>query len=466
MFELSRESDVPLVEQICERLTLLVRQGQLSPGTRLPSIRRLARQIGASPFTVVDAYERLVARGLIESRAGRGFFVSQQRLSAPLAAVEALPDAGTDAIGLARLTLAECTDLIPAGSGFLPENWLLEAVPASELTRLVKKRRAQPWLPCPPQGLIELREHIAARLVQNGIAAGTANIMTTFGASQAFDLLARILFSPGDAVLVEDPGYFVLFEQLRAHHVRLIPVPRHSAGPDLAVLEAACRAHRPRAFFMQTLLHNPTGSSADAAHCHRILSLAEQFGFAIVEDDVYGDLHQGPAVRLAQIDGLRHVIYVGSFSKLIGPSLRVGYVAADTALIGQLVERKVLSVLSGSALLESFVTEVLDGGRYKRHVERLRLRLERMRRDARAALESAGITFDSGPGEGMFLWGRVPEATAVEQLVRRARDQSILLARGALFSPEAAASQCLRFNVCHSTRPPLIEFLRAALRAA
>jgi DNA-binding transcriptional MocR family regulator len=168
--------------------------------------------------------------------------VSQQRLSAPLAAVEALPDAGTDAIGLARLTLAEGTDLIPAGSGFLPENWLLEAVPASELTRLVKKRRAQPWLPCPPQGLIELREHIAARLVQNGIAAGTANLMTTFGASQAFDLLARILFSPGDAVLVEDPGYFVLFEQLRAHHVRLIPVPRHSAGPDLAVLEAACRA--------------------------------------------------------------------------------------------------------------------------------------------------------------------------------------------------------------------------------
>ena len=99
-------------------------------------------------------------------------------------------------------------------------------------------------------------------------------------------------------------------------------------------------------------------------------------------------------------------------------------------------------------------------------MERLRLRLERMRRDARAALESAGITFEGGPGEGMFLWGRVPEATGVEQLVRRARDQSILLARGALFSPEAAASQCLRFNVCHSTRPPLIEFLRAALRAA
>jgi DNA-binding transcriptional MocR family regulator len=265
---------------------------------------------------------------------------------------------------------------------------------------------------------------------------------------------------------VEDPGYFVLFEQLRAHHVRLIPVPRHADGPDLAALEAAARAHRPRAFFMQTLLHNPTGSSAEPAHCHRILSLAEQFGFAVVEDDVYGDLYAGPAVRLAQIDGLRHVIYVGSYSKLIGPALRVGFVAADAALISRLVERKVLAVLSGSALLECFVSEVLDGGRYKKHVEHTRARLARMRRDARVALESAGIEFDAAPGEGMFLWGRVPAAAPVEQLVRRARDHSILLASGSLFSPVQGCGQWLRFNVAHSNSPPLVQFLRESLRAA
>ncbi len=466
MFELSRDSSVPLVEQICERMSQLVRDGQLSAGTRLPSIRRLARQIGASPFTVVDAYERLVARGLIESRAGRGFFVTPRRLSAPLTAVEALPDPASDTMALTRLTLSQCADLIPAGSGFLPENWLLEASLHSELTRLAKSRRAQLWLPAPPEGMAELREHIAARLVHGGIAASAGNIVTTYGASQAFDLLARILFAPGDAVLVEDPGYFVLFEQLRAHHVRLIPVPRGPQGPDLAVLEAACRAHRPRAFFMQTLLHNPTGMSADAAHCHRILTLAEQFGFAIIEDDVYGDLHEGPAVRLAQIDGLRHVIYVGSFTKLIGPSLRVGYVAADPALVAQLAERKVLSVLSGSSLLEGFVSLVLDGGRYKRHTEKLRERLQRMRTEARGALESAGISFEAERGEGLFLWGRLPEGVAVEELVRRAREHSILLARGSLFSPAPGESRWLRFNVCHSNRPPLIEFLRESLLAA
>ncbi len=465
MLELTRDSDTPLVDQICERFTQLIRHGQLPAGTRLPSIRRLAGQVSASAFTVVDAYDRLVARGLIESRAGRGFFVAPRPLSAPLAAIEALDDPGTDALALARMCLVPSANIVAAGSGFLPENWLLESGSAGVMARLTRSKRCQPWLPCPPQGLTELRERIAARLLQHGIAAGPANIVTTYGASHAFDLLARILLSPGDAVLVEDPGYFVLFEQLRAHHVRLIPVPRLAAGPDLEVLEAACRAHRPRAFFMQTLLHNPTGSSADAAHCHRVLSLAEQFGFAVVEDDVYGDLYQGPAVRLAQIDGLRHVIHVGSYSKLIGPSLRVGFVAADAALIARLVERKILSVLLGSTLLECFVAEVLDGGRYKRHLEQTRARLARMRRDARAALAAAGIEFQGPPGEGIFLWGRVPDAAPVDELVRRALERSILLARGALFSPVQGCVQWLRFNVAHSNSPPLIEFLRESLAA-
>jgi DNA-binding transcriptional MocR family regulator len=470
VFELSRDSTVALVDQIAERVTSLVEHGQLAAGARLPSIRKLARLVGASPFTVVDAYDRLVARGVIESRAGRGFFVSGRRLATPLLAIEAMVDSaadpGADALALARISLSPSSDLIAAGSGFLPENWLMEAVPGAVLNRLSRGRRPQAWLQCAPQGMFELREQIAARLVQHGIAAGPANIVTTFGASQAFDLLGRILFAPGDAVLVEDPGYFVLFEQLRGQHVNLIPVARTAAGPDLDALESACRTHRPRAFFTQTLLHNPTGSNSEPANCHRVLSLAEQFRFAIIEDDVYGDLHAGPAVRLAQIDGLRHVIHVGSFTKLIGPALRVGFVAADPALIAQIVERKVLSVLSGSALLEGFVSEVLDSGRYRKHVETVRARLSRMRRDARQALEGAGVTFEGAGGEGIFLWGRVPDCAPVDKLVRDAREQSILLAKGSLFSPSKSCGQWLRFNVAHSTAPALIRFLGKALSAA
>src|SRR5260370_12117266 len=116
MFELTRDSAVPLVDQICERVTQLVRHGQLPPGTRLPSIRKFARQVGASPFTVVDAYDRLVARGVIEPRAGRGFFVTQRLLSAPLTAIEALPELGSDPLYPAPLSLPHPPDLLPPPS--------------------------------------------------------------------------------------------------------------------------------------------------------------------------------------------------------------------------------------------------------------------------------------------------------------------------------------------------------------
>ena len=469
MFELSRTSTVPLVDQIVERLTKLVKHGQLPDGARIPSIRKLAKLVGASPFTVVDAYDRLVARGIIESRAGRGFFVTQRKVAPMPPVIEASADPGSDAIALVRASLAASTEIIGGGCGFLPTAWYAEALPANLIARLAPQRRAQAWMPCPPQGLGELREQLAERLVQRGIACGPANIITTFGASQAFDLIARILFAPGDTVLVEDPGYFVLFEQLRAHHVKLVSIPRRSNGPDMEALEAACRTHRPRAFFMQTLLHNPTGTNTDPAICHRILSLAEAHAFAIIEDDVYGDLYDGPAVRLAQLDGLRHVIHVGSFTKLLGPALRLGFVAADSRVIAQLVERKLLSVLCGSGLLESMASEVLDSGRFMRYVQLVRSRLARMRRDAQAALESAGLEFDAapdGPIGGIFLWGRVPSAVSVDALVRSARDHSILLANGALFSPERIANSRLRFNAAYSTAPELVRFLTDSVRAA
>src|SRR5262249_6008353 len=141
----------------------------------------------------------------------------------------------------------------------------------------------------------------------------------------------------------------------------------------------------------------------------------------------------------------------------------------DSRLIAQLVERKLLSVLCGSGLLESMASEVLDSGRFMRHVQLVRSRLARMRRDAQAALESAGLGFDSlpeGPVGGIFLWARVPAAVDVDALVRSARDRSILLANGALFSPERVGNGRLRFNAAYSTAPELVRFLSASVGAA
>src|ERR1700722_13823445 len=126
MFELARDSSVPLVDQIVGRVSALIQDGQLAAGTRLPSIRKLAALIGASPFTVVDAYDRLVARGLVASRAGRGFYVASRAVGVALAVLEAVPDPGTDALAFLRAGIADPTCLIAAGSGFLPDSWVQE----------------------------------------------------------------------------------------------------------------------------------------------------------------------------------------------------------------------------------------------------------------------------------------------------------------------------------------------------
>lgn len=463
MIELARSSPVPLGEQIVDRLARLIESRQLAEGMRLPSVRQLARKLKVGVFTVVTAYDRLVARGLIEARQGSGFFVAPRpNLPAPVEIEQAgAPDT---VLGLAQQALEVDRLAVPAGSGFLPPAWLADAVTPAILAR-VARHAAGLFRPSPPQGEAGLREQLADRLRHKGIQAASGQILVTFGASQAFDLLARALLVPGDAVLVEDPGYFVLFAQLARHGLKLLPVPRLVDGPDLDAVETLCRLHRPRLMFTQTLLHNPTGSNTSPAKCHRLLGLAEKHGFLIVEDDVYGDFAPDQALRLAQIDEFQSVIHVGGFSKALGPGLRVGFVAAAPAIIRQLMEQKILSVLSGALLPELVVAEVLRSGRFRRHAEQLRRRLAKAQGLARKALTAAGITFDEQAGAGLFLWGRVPDRTDVGALVRSAREQGILLAAGRLFSPGGGCATHLRFNVVHAADPTLSAFLRPRLAA-
>ncbi len=292
------------------------------------------------------------------------------------------------------------------------------------------------------------------------------HLVITFGASQAFDLIATTLLSAGDVVLVEDPGYFVLPAQLKARGMKLIPVPRRAEGTDLDALESAARLHRPRMLFTQTLMHNPTGTSASASRCHGILKIAERHNFLVTEDHVYTDLASPHSVSLAQIDELQRVIYVGSFTKVLGPGLRIGFVATRDELLRPLIEGKILSVLCGSALSEFVLREVLGGGKYRRHVERLRDRTAKARANASGLLTSAGLAVESPDGEGIFLWARLPAHVDPDRLALDAQAQGILLAKGALFSPTGQYGDCLRFNVAYAGDPRLIQFLSARTGAA
>ncbi len=254
--------------------------------------------------------------------------------------------------------------------------------------------------------------------------------------------------------------------QLKAKGLRLIPVPRLPDGPDLEALEAAAKLHRPRMFFTQTLLHNPTGTSASAARCHGVLKIAERHDFLIAEDNVYTDLADPNMVTLAQIDELQRVLYVGSFTKILGPGLRIGFIATRDELLRPLIEAKMLGVLSGSALCEFVLREVLDSGKYRRHVERLRDRLARGRAASAKQLTEAGMILNTPPGQGIFLWAQLPNAVDPDRLTLDARNRGILLAKGALFSPTAQHRDYLRFNVAYAADPVLSQFLGERITAA
>jgi len=457
---LSHDAPLPLVEQITGFLRTRIEDRALRAGTRMPSIRRFAVDNRVSRFTVVEAYDRLVAQGYLESRRGSGFYVRERPQPVRRVEAPAPPATRIDVVWLLRHLYAanDGRDVLLAGSGCLPESWLDPEMLHSGLRALARREPSALTAYGTPQGYAPLRDLLQVQLAGLEIRAQPDNIVLTAGASQALDLVARYFLQPGDAVLVDDPGYYVLFGRLAAMGLRLIGVPRTAQGLDLARLELAAREHKPKLFLINSVLHNPTGTSLDAASAFRVLRLAEAHDFHIVEDDILADLHPGRAHRVAALDQLNRVIYVGSFSKTLGAGLRVGYLAAHPDLARDLTAQKMLATLTTPELNERLVYQVLADGYYRKHVDHLRARLARLIEPAIRNLERAGLALFHEPAAGMFLWAHAGEHRDAETLAARAESEGIILAPGSLFSPSQARSAWMRFHVAYAGNPKLAKF--------
>ncbi len=460
MFVLDRDSPLPLAAQIERQLLALLQQGRFAPGMRLPSIRQLAGQLGVSPNTVVVAYDRLAGEGWLEPRGTAGYFAAAP--AARPADEAALIEAGVerDAVWLVQQANDQPSGLVQASSGSLPTAWLQDAVPRSVLQRAFDALPGGMAARCPPQGWLPLRERLASMLRTQGIAADAGCVLTVSGATQAIDLICRAFVQRGDAVLVEDPGYHLLRARLADSGARIVPVPRVPEGVDLARFEAALFEHQPRLAFIQTRLHNPTGWTAAPGNLYRLLSLAERHGVVIAEDDVYGQLLPGSTTTLAQLSGLSRVIHYSSFCKVLSPALRVGYLAADAALLQPLLRQKIFASLSGATLNESVMAELLASGRVRKHMERLQQRLAAARQASLRVLQELGISFESPGQGGLFLWGQLPAGVELEPLVKDAWQRGILLAGGQVFSVLDGHARSIRFNVVHAQHVRLSRYLR------
>jgi DNA-binding transcriptional MocR family regulator len=337
------------VDQIVAGIKGHIDDRLLRPGTKLPSIRSFSDTYRVSRFTVVESYDRLVAMGYLQSRRGAGFYTTAgpERPAAPAALPEHRQQ-NEQLVWLVRRLLEAGENMLLAGGPWLPNSWLDEMGIRQSLNVLARKNGPYLLEYGDPFGYLPLREHLALLLSQIGVTAHPSQVLLTQGTSQALELVIRYLTKAGDSVLVDDPGYYNMFGNLRLHGVHLLSVPRNPDGPDVEALEKLAAAHHPKAYFTQSVMQNPTGGDMSPHVAFRVLQAAERHNFVVVEDDIFCDLQVKPTPRLATLDQLNRVIYVRSFSKTLSGSLRVGFIACAQLLAAELADIKMLTSITTS----------------------------------------------------------------------------------------------------------------------
>jgi DNA-binding transcriptional MocR family regulator len=451
--------------EVMAAIRLKVSSRALMPGDRLPSIRSFAATLGVSPSTVVEAYDRLVAEGLIRARRGSGFYVARTGLPAMvLGEAEPRRDRAVDPFWVSRQSLDADPTVMKPGCGWLPADWMPNSALRRGLRALARAEDAVLADYGTTRGSPILRRLLLSRFAEEGIETSPDQLMLTVSGTQAIDLICRFLLRSGDTVLVDDPCYFNFQALLRAHQVRIVGVPYTPSGPDVTVFEETLTAERPRLYITNSALHNPTGATLSPQTAHRVLSSASAHDLTIVEDDIFADFEPEPSPRLAVLDGLNRVIRIGSFSKTLSASIRCGYIAARADWINGLVDLQVATCFGGPSLVATeLIASVLAGGGYRKHMEELRQRLARARHAIATRLEPLGIRPWLMPRGGFYLWCRLPEGQDSTTLARRGLEERVVLAPGNVFSVSQTATPFLRFNVAQSYDPRILAALKRAM---
>jgi DNA-binding transcriptional MocR family regulator len=249
----------------------------------------------------------------------------------------------------------------------------------------------------------------------------------------------------------------------------MLTVPREADGPDIDVLRAYCEQHRPRFFFCSSVLHNPTSSHISPHKAFQILRLAEEFDLTIVEDDTYSDLMPpgaaAPATRLASLDQLQRVVYIGSFSKTIAPGLRVGYVCANPKFLEWLQVYRTVSEIATASVSERVVYQLLSQGGYRHHCTQLRSRLDECRQPVVEALAALGLSVERETNAGMYVWAALPHDLDAMPVADELLKQGHLLAPGDLFSASKVGRSKMRFNVSRTLDSPALPALARVIEA-
>lgn len=448
-------------EQVMQLIHQRIDRRMLLPGTRLPSVRAMAETTGFSKSTIVEAYDRLAAEGVIRARPGSGFYVAAPLAPLALGEIEAATERDIDPVWMLRQTTEVFDGQILAGSGTLPPGWL-----ADESMRRAMRAAARANDMSGGYGTVlghaPMRMLLSRRMAEQGVEASPDQIILTDSGTQAMDLVCRFLLQPGDTVLVDDPCFFNFLAVLRAHRARVVGVPMTPHGPDLGAFAEVVRRERPRLYITNSAVHNPTGVTFSAAHVHRVLKIASEYDMLIVEDDIFVDFEQELSPRYAAFDGLDRVIRIGSFSKTASTAIRCGHIALRPDWVEPMADLRLVTAHFGNPLGAELLATMITDGSYRHHMDTLRGKLARARTRVVARLRDIGLEPWCVPKAGMSLWVRLPGGMDAAALAREAVKSQIVLAPGVVFSPSGNWQDYLRLNVVRCDDERLYGFLKEA----
>jgi len=436
-----RDSLTPLHKQIYDAFRTAILRGNISPGQQIPSSRDLAIEIQVSRFPVLHAYAQLLAEGYFESRRGAGTFVSGS-LPEQLMSVDRDVRSSTPVLAGPRPVARRCS-LYPAfvGSASL-RGWgafgvhqpAFDQFPFQVWSNLValhsRNPNAHSLHHIDPRGSEQFRETICAYLrTARGVKCEASHIMIVSGSQQALDIAMRVLLDPGSPVWVEEPGYGLVRTALIAAGCRVIPVPVDSEGMDVA---AGIKRHpKARAAVVTPSHQYPLGSTMSASRRLRLLNWAQASGAWIIEDDYDSEYRyeSRPVASLQGMDVNARVIYIGTFSKVLFPSLRIGYIVIPPDLVDRFVAVRATMDIFPPYLYQEVLNDFMRMGHFGRHVRKMRQLYGERRTMLLKSLQSefGNLLEVHGAEAGMHLAVTLPPGVRDRDIVERAAKRSLWL---------------------------------------
>ena len=445
IIQVQKDCDTPVYLQIANAVIREMKKGRIGPGIKLPGTRLMSELLEVHRKTMVRAYEELDAQGWIEMRPSRGTFTSQElpeiiprRFSAKEEKLNVYPKQ----TGYTVKTHHHIrTPSLPSRqyNGF-HDGPDVRLIPTEELGRAYKSvllRNANyKYLSYVDIAGIQLFRTVLSEYLNasRGVQTTFENIMVTRGCQMALFLLTKVLFAKGDQIIVGDTNYYYADQAFVDAGMKLTRVKVDEFGIDVDAIEKICKRKKIKALYITSHHHYPTTVTLIASRRIKLLSLAEKYGFIIIEDDYDYDFHymSSPILPLVSADTKGMVIYIGTLSKCISPAIRTGYIAAPKNLIDELSRVRQIIDTQGEPILELALAELFQEGTIKRHMKKVLQEYHR-RRDFMCSYlqQKLGDVIDfKKPDGGLAIWARFDKSVPLPVLSQKLRGQELILSPG------------------------------------